>query len=200
MLDADYAITAAAAMLASAGVGATVGVIGLAAFNAKVRDWLEETTLRGEWGYRQRELFRMYLALAGAAAILIPLLIIVAAPPAEIFWLEVLGRSPLSAGWSFLIVVFLTGVNVAAVAWFVFRALQTGASLAQEIRDQQTPRDLKGGQITSAGSVISPLESDGALSGQTDDMSEEGRVRPAANPPQESGAFPTEEAEGGGAV
>lgn len=85
MLDADYTITAAMAMLASAGVGATVGVIGLAAFNAKVRDWLEETALRGEWGYRQRELFRMYLALAGAAAILIPLVIIVAAPPAEIF-------------------------------------------------------------------------------------------------------------------
>ena len=145
MLSADYATTVAMAILVATGVVATVGVIGLAAFNAKVRDWLEETAPRREWGYRLRWRFRMYLALATGAAILIPLVIIVAAPPAEIFWLEVLGRSPLSAGWSFLIVVFLTGMNVVVVAWFVFRAMQTGARLAQGIRDQQTPRDLKGG-------------------------------------------------------
>ena len=194
MLSADYAITAAMAMLAAAGVAATVGVIGLAAFNAKVRDWLEETAPRGEWGYRLRRRFRMYLAFAGAAAILVPLAIIVGAPPAEILWLEVLGQSPLSSGWSFLIVFFLTAANVVAVAWLVLLALRTGARLAQKIRDQQTPRDPIGGPIVRSGSEISPVKSDEALSGQPGDMSGEGRVRPTANTPGESDAFPAEEA------
>ena len=194
MLSADYAITAAMAMLAAAGVAATVGVIGLAAFNAKVRDWLEETAPRGEWGYRLRRRFRMYLAFAGATAILVPLAVIVGAPPAEILWLEVLGQSPLSSGWSFLIVFFLTAANVVAVAWLVLLALRTGARLAEKIRAQQTPRDPIGGPTVRSGFVASPVKSDEALSGQPGDMSGEGRVRPTANPPQEGGAFPAEKA------
>lgn len=195
MLSADYATTAAMAMLAAAGVAATVGVIGLAAFNAKVRDWLEETAPRGGWkGYRLRRRFRMYLAFAGAAAILVPLAIIVGAPPAEILWLEVLGQSPLSAGWSFLIVFFLTAANVVAVAWLVLLALRTGARLARKIRAQQTPRDPIGGPIVRSGSEISPVKSDEALSGQPGDMSGEGLVRPIANTPGEGDAFPVEEA------
>lgn len=194
MLSADYATTVAMAMLAAAGVAATVGVIGLAAFNAKVRDWLEETAPRGEWGHQLRRRFRMYLAFAGAAAILVPLAIIVGAPPAEILWLEVLGQSPLSAGWSFLIVFFLTAANVVAVAWLVLLALRTGARLARKIRAQQTPRVSIGGPIVRSGSEISPVKSDEALSGQPGDMSGEGLVRPTANTPGEGDAFPAEEA------
>ena len=189
MLSADYATTAAMAMLAAAGVAATVGVIGLAAFNAKVRDWLEETAPRGRWkGYRLRRRFRMYLAFAAAVAIL------VGAPPAEILWLEVLGQSPLSFGWPFLIVFFLMAANVVAVVWLVFRALQTGSSLAQEIRDQQDPGDPTGSSVDYTGSVISPVKSGEALSGQPGDMSGEGLVRPIANTPGEGDAFPVEEA------
>lgn len=184
---------AAMATLAAAGVAATVGVIGLAAFNAKVRKWLEETTPREEGGYQLRRRFRTHLASAAVAATVFPLLIIVSAPLVEFLWLEVLGLSPLSPVWSVLIVFLLTLVNVVAVVCFVFKAIQTGTILAQEIRDQQTPH-TKGGQITSVGSVMTPVESDGALSGQTDDMSEEGRVRPTANPPQEVRRLP----DGGG--
>lgn len=124
MLSADYATTVALAMLAAAGVAATVGVIGLAAFNAKVRNWLEETTPSGEWGYRQRGRFRKYLAGAGAVAILFPLAVIVGAGPAEIFWLQTLGRPPLSYAWSLLIVSIFTGGTILTVVWLVIRAMK----------------------------------------------------------------------------
>lgn len=155
MLSADYATTAALAMLAAAGVAATVGVIGLAAFNAKVRNWLEETTPSGEGGYRLRGCFRTYLAGAGAVAILVPLAIIVGAGPMEIFWLQTLGRPPLSYIWSFLIVLMLIVGTIIAVVWLVFRAMQTGADLAQEIREQQSPRDRKGSSVSYEGAPVS---------------------------------------------
>ena len=187
MLNADYATTAALAMLAATGVAATVGVIGLAAFNAKVRDWLEETTPSGEWGYRQRGRFRKNLAGAGAVAILFPLAIIVGAGPAEIFWLQTLGRPPLSYAWSLLIVSILTGGTILAVAWLVFRAMRTGANLAQEIRDQQAPRDLKRGSSVSyagTGSYAGTLaSSDDRGEGRTRELSGEDRVRPTDDTP-----------------
>ena len=146
-------------MLTAAGVSATVGVIGLAAFNSRVSRWLEETTPSGEWGYRQRERFRTYLACALAVAILVPLAIIVGAGPAEIFWLQTLGRPPISYAWSLLIVSALVGGTILIVFWLVVLAMQTGANLAQEIRDQQTLRGGKGTSIPYAGTVASSAES-----------------------------------------
>lgn len=182
MLSADYATTAALAMLAAAGVAATVGVIGLAAFNAKVRNWLEETTPSGEWGYRQRGRFRTYLAWAGAVALLVPLVIIVGAGPMEIFWLQTLGRPPLSYGWSFLIVLAVTVGTILAVVWLVIRAMETGANLAQEIRDQQDTLDSKGGSSPYAGTDASFAERGEGSAGRTSEIHGEGSVRLKGTP------------------
>lgn len=193
MLNADYATTVALAMLAAAGVAATVGVIGLAAFNAKVRNWLEETTPSGEWGYRQRGRFRKYLARAGSVALLVPLAMIVGAGPMEIFWLQTLGRPPLSYGLSFLIVLFLTVGTILVVVWLVFLAMRTGADLAQEIRDQQSPRDLKGVSVSYAGTSVSFVERGEGSDGRTREIHGEGRIRPmdatpnVGDPPPEGG-------------
>lgn len=158
MLTADYAITAAMAMLTAAGVSATVGVISLAAFNAKVRQWLEETSPHEEWIYEQRGKFRFYLLWAGVVATIVPLLIIVLARPVEIFWFQVAKGPPLSFGWSFLIVVALTGGTIAASVRLVLLAMKTGAALASGIRAQQVHR-LLGSSAPFSGTVASSAES-----------------------------------------
>lgn len=158
MLSADYATAAAMAVLTAAGVAATVGVIGLAAFNAKVRQWLEETSPREEWVYDQRGKFRSYLLWAGVVATIVPLLIIVLARPAEIFWFQVAKGPPLSFGWSFLIVFVLTGGTIAAAVRLVWLAMKTGAALASEIRAQQeTVSSEQGGAPRATGLVDGPL-------------------------------------------
>ena len=162
MLTSEYATTAAQGVLAVAAVAATLGVIGLAAFNAKIRQWLEETSPREEWIYEQRGRFRFYLLWAGVVATIVPLSVIVIARPLEIFWFQVAKGPPLSFGWSFLIVVALTGGTIAAAVRLVWLAMKTGGSLASEIRAQQAPGSSEqGGAPPNMGLTGSPLGAGG---------------------------------------
>lgn len=162
MLTSEYATTAAQGVLAVVAVAATLGVIGLAAFNAKIRQWLEETSPREEWIYEQRGRFRFYLLWAGVVATIVPLSVIVTARPLEIFWFQVIKGPPLSFGWSFLIVVTLMGGTIAAAVRLVWLAMQTGAALASEIRAQQvTGSPEQGGAPLTTGLAGGPLGAGG---------------------------------------